>query len=140
MILRKSDGGKGGIITESKGLPVEVRAAAAMILIQLAHKLVAELPGAMAIAGTAAHPMVFAVLTFCAAYVLAFVVCLFRIRWGFIISIVLGIEIILQPIVFHVIMRIPKESSYYILFPILQGILVTYFCWLGYRAVRTSER
>jgi len=126
-------------MAKSKGLPIEVRAAAALILIQLAHKLVAELPGAMAIAGTAAHPMVFAVLTFCAAYVLAFVVCLFRIRWGFIIGIVLGIEIILQPIIFHVIMRIPKEPPYYILFPILQGVLVTYFCWLGYRAVKVSK-
>lgn len=121
---------------KSKGLPMEVQAAAGLILIQLAHKLVAELPGAMATAGTAAHPMVFAVVALSAAYVLAFVTCLFRIHWGFIIGIVLGIEIIFQPILFHVIMRIPKEPPYYILFPILQGILVTYFCWLGYRAVK----
>ena len=121
---------------KSKRLPMEVQAAAGLILIQLAHKLVAELPGAMAIAETAAHPMVFAVVTLSAAYVLAFVTCLFRIHWGFIIGIMLGIEIIFQPIIFHVIMRIPKEPPYYILFPILQGILVTYFCWLGYRAVR----
>ena len=119
-----------------KGLPMEVQAAAGLILIQLAHKLVAEFPCAMTIAGTAAHPMVFAVVTLSAAYVLAFVTCLFRIHWGFIIGIVLGIEIIFQPIIFHVIMRIPKEPPYYILFPILQGILVTYFCWLGYRAVK----
>ena len=121
---------------KSKGLPMEVQAAAGLILIQLAHKLVAELPGAMAIAGTAIHPMVFAVVALSAAYFLAFVTCLFRIHWGFIIGIVLGIEIIFQPIIFHVIMRIPKEPPYYILFPILQGILVTYFCWLGYRAVK----
>lgn len=119
-----------------KRLPMEVQAAAGLILIQLAHKLVAELPGAVAIAGTAVHPMVFAVVTLSAAYVLAFVTCLFRIHWGFIIGIVLGIEIIFQPIIFHVLMRIPKEPPYYILFPILQGILVTYFCWLGYRAVK----
>ncbi len=121
---------------KSKRLPMEVQAAAGLILIQLAHKLVAELPGAMTTAGTATHPMVFAVVTLSAAYVLAFVTCLFRIHWGFIIGIVLGIEIIFQPIIFHVIMRIPKEPPYYILFPILQGILVTYFCWLGYRAVK----
>jgi hypothetical protein len=121
---------------KSKRLPMEVQAAAGSILIQLAHKLVAELPGAMAIAETSAHPMVFAVVALSAAYVLAFVTCLFRIHWGFIIGIVLGIEIIFQPIIFHVIMRIPKEPPYYILFPILQGILVTYFCWLGYRAVK----
>lgn len=126
-------------MTKSKGLPIEVQAVAAMILIQLAHKLVAELPGAMAIAGTAAHPMVFAVVGFCVAYVIAFIACLMRARWGFIIGIVLGIEIILQPIIFHVIMGIPKDPPYYILFPILQGILVTYFCWLGYWAVKVSR-
>lgn len=124
---------------KSKRLPIEVQAAASMILIQLAHKLVAELPGAMALAGTAAHPVVFAVMTFSVAYVLAFVFCLFRIPWGFIVGIVLGIEIILQPIVFHVIMRIPKDPPYYIFFPILQGILLTYFCWLGYQAVKVSR-
>ena len=126
-------------MTKTKGLPIEVQAAAALMFIQLAHKLVAELPGAMAIAGTAVHPMVFAVVTLSAAYVLAFVTCLFRIHWGFIIGIFLGIEVILQPIIFHVIMGIPKDPPYYILFPILQGILVTYFCWLGYGAVKGSR-
>lgn len=116
-----------------KVLPIEIQAAAAFILIQLAHKLVAELPGAMNIAGTAASPMVYAVIALSAGYVVAFVTCLLRIHWGFIVGIVLGIEIILQPIIFHVIMGIPKDPPYYILFPILQGVLVTYFCWLGYR-------
>ena len=127
-------------MTKLKELPMEVQAAAALILIQLAHKLVAELPGAMALAGAFVHPMVFAVLALSAAYVLAFVVCLLRIRWGFLIGMLLGIEIILQPIVFHVILGNPKDPPYYILFPILQGILVTYFCWLGYRKHTTSKR
>ncbi|RKX70795.1 hypothetical protein DRP53_03790 [candidate division WOR-3 bacterium] len=93
-------------MTESKGLPIEVQAAAALILIQLAHKLVAELPGAMTLAGTTAHPMVFAVITLSVAYIIA---------------------------------GIPKDPPYYILFPILQGILLTYFCRLGYQAVKTSR-
>ena len=126
-------------MTESKGLPIEVQAAAALILIQLAHKLVAELPGAMTLAGTTAHPMVFAVITLSVAYIIAFIACLIRAKWGFIIGIVLGIEIILQPLVFHVIMGIPKDPPYYILFPILQGILLTYFCRLGYQSVKTSR-
>ncbi len=125
-------------IAESK-LSIEVQAAAALILIQLAHKLVAELPGAIVLAGTTAHPMVFAVIIFSAAYVLAFITCLFRISWGFIIGIVLGIEIILQPLIFHIIMGIPKDPPYYILFPILQGILLIYFCWLGYKVVKASK-
>ena len=118
---------------------MEVQAAAALILVQLAHKLVAELPGAKALSGTFVHPMVLAVLVLSVAYVLAFVICLLRIHWGFIIGIMLGIEIILQPIVFHVILGIPKDPPYYILFPILQGVLVTYFCWLGYRVTKTSK-
>ena len=126
-------------MTKSKGIPIEVQAAVGFILIQLAHKLVAELPGAMAIAGAAASPMVYAVIALSAVYVVAFVTCLFRIYWGFVIGIVLGVEIILQPIVFHVIMGIPKDPPYYILFPILQGVLVTYFCWLGYRTAKTSK-
>ncbi|MCK4417269.1 MAG: hypothetical protein KAV99_03810 [Candidatus Latescibacteria bacterium] len=126
-------------MTKLKRLPIEVQAAAALILIQLAHKLVAELSGAMALAGTFVHPMVFAVLVLSAAYVLAFVFCLLRIRWGFIIGIVLGVEIILQPIIFHIILGIPKDPPYYILFPILQGVLLTYFCWLGYRVTKVSK-
>jgi hypothetical protein len=126
-------------MTKPKSLPIEVQAATGFILIQLAHKLVAELPGAMALAGAFIHPMVFAILALSAAYVLVLIICLLRIRWGFIIGIVLGIEIILQPIIFHVIMGIPKDPPYYILFPILQGVLVTYFCWLGYRVTKSSK-
>ena len=122
-----------------KRLQIEVQAASALILIQLAHKLVAELPGAMNIAETAASPMVYAVIALSAGYVIAFVTCLFRIYWGFIIGIILGIEIILQPIIFHVIMGIPKDPPYYIFFPILQGFLLTYFCWLGYRVSKKSN-
>lgn len=121
-------------MTKSKRVPIETQAAAAMILVQLGHKLVAELPGARAMAGTTVHLMVFGVLVLSAGYVLALVTCLYRIRWGFIIGIVLGIEIILQPFIFHVIMGIPKAPPYYIFFPVLQGILLVYFCWLGYQA------
>jgi len=123
-------------LAKSKGLPIEAQAAAALILVQLGHKLVAELPGARAMAGTTVHLMVIAVLALSAAYVLALVTCLLRIRWGYIIGIGLGIEIILQPLVFHVIMGIPKDPPYYIFFPMLQGILLVYFCWLGYQAAR----
>ncbi len=125
---------------ESKRLPIEVQAAVAVILIQLVHKLVAELPSAVIIGGSFAHPTVFAVLALSAAYILAFATCLSRIRWGFIIGIVLGIEIVLQPIVMHVILGIPMtKPPYYMIFPILQGILVIYFCRLGYRVARTSR-
>jgi hypothetical protein len=126
-------------MTKSKGFPIEAQAAAALMLVQLGHKLVAELPGARAMAGTTVHPMIFGVIALSAAYLLALVTCLWRIRWGYIIGMVLGIEIILQPLVFHVIMGIPKVPPYYIFFPILQGILVTYFCWLGFRAVKLSR-
>lgn len=122
-------------MAKSKGLPIEVQAASALILIQIAHKFVAEIPGAIAMAGTASSFKVYALYILCAAYVLALVLGLFRIRWGFIIGIVLGAEIIIQPLVFHVIMGIPKDPPYYILFPILQGILVIYFCWQAYRAL-----
>jgi hypothetical protein len=123
-------------MTKPRRIPIEIQAACALILIQLAHKLVAELPGARSLAGTTVHPMVFTLLIFCVAYVVALVACFMRVHWGFIIGIVLGVEIILQPIIFHVILRIPKDPLYYIFFPILQGILIAYFCWLGYRAVK----
>lgn len=123
-------------MTGLKELPVEIQAAAALMLVQLAHKIVAELPGAIVLAGTTADPKVLAIWALSAAYILALALSLLRIRWGFIIGIILGIEIVLQPIIFHVIMGIPKNPPYYIFFPILQGILVIYFCWLGYTAIK----
>ncbi len=127
-------------MAKSKGLPIEVQAASALILIQIAHKFAAEIPGAIAMVGTASSFKVYALYVMAAAYVLALVLGLAHIRWGFIIGIVLGAEIIIQPLVFHVIMGIPKDPPYYILFPILQGILVIYFCILAYRALGHEKR
>ena len=121
-----------------KTLSIEVQAAVALMLIQLAQKFAAELPGAMAMTGTTADPKVFAIWALSAGYVAAIVLSSLRIRWGFIIGIILGIEIVLQPIIFHVISGIPKDPPYYIFFPILQGILVIYFCCLAYRVVKAD--
>ncbi|MEA3311733.1 MAG: hypothetical protein U9Q76_05900, partial [candidate division WOR-3 bacterium] len=124
-------------MVKSKGLPVEIQAASALILIQIAHKFVAEIQGAIKMEKTI---LVIGILVLAAAYVLALVLGIARVRWGFIIGIVLGAEIVLQPIIFHVIRPVPADPPYYILFPILQGILVIYFCWQAYRTLGREKR
>jgi len=119
-------------------MPIEIKAAVALILVQLVHKFVSEIPSAIAMAGSASDPKVYALYALAGLYVLAGVLGLLRIPCGFIIGIVLGAEIILQPIVFHVILGIPKDPPYYIIFPILQGLLVVYFCLLAYRHLKAN--
>jgi len=53
---------------KSRGLEIEVQAAAGMMLVQIGRKLVAELQGAVSIAGTLHDPMFFGVLTLSTAY------------------------------------------------------------------------
>ncbi len=102
-------------MAKSKGLPVEAQAVAALILGQLGHKLVAKLPGARAISGTTdglwcpgpLHRLCSGLGHLPLAHSLGLH---HRDR--------AGDRVVLQPLVFHVIM----------------GILLVYFCWLGYQA------
>ena len=119
-----------------KKLSIETQAAIALMLIQLAHKLVAEVQSTIEMVGIFNHWKVYAVLLLAGLYVVAIILCLWQKKPGFIIGMVLGIEIVLQPLIFHVLAGIPKDPQYYILFPILQGILVFYFCRLGYKKVK----
>ena len=119
-----------------KNLSIETQAAIALMLIQLAHKLVAEIQSTITMVGVFNHWKVYAVLLLAGLYVVAIILCLWQKKPGFIIGMVLGIEIVLQPLIFHVLAGIPKDPQYYILFPILQGILVFYFCRLGYKKVK----
>ena len=120
----------------NKQLSIETQAAIALMLIQLAHKLVAEVQSTITMVGVFNHWKVYAVLLLAGLYVVAIILCLCKKKPGFIIGMVLGIEIVLQPLIFHVLAGIPKDPQYYILFPILQGILVFYFCRLGYKKVK----
>lgn len=119
-----------------KKLSIENQAAIALMLIQLVHKLVAEIQSTITMVGVFNHWKVYGVLLLAGLYVVAIILCLWQKKSGLIIGMILGIEIVLQPIIFHVLAGIPKDPKYYILFPMIQGILVFYFCRLGYKKVK----
>ncbi len=116
-----------------KNLSIETQAAVALMLIQLAHKLVAEIQSTITMVGVFNHWKVYGVLLLAGLYITAIILCLYKKKSGFMIGMILGVEIVLQPLIFHVFAGVPKDPQYYILFPILQGILVFYFCRLGYK-------
>ena len=122
-----------------KKISIETQAAIALMLIQLMHKLVAEVQSTIEMVGVFNHWKVYAVLLLAGLYIVAIILCIGQKKSGFIIGMILGIEIVFQPLIFHVLAGIPKDPQYYILFPVLQGILVFYFCRLAYKKVKENN-
>jgi hypothetical protein len=114
-----------------KSINVYNQAAIALLLIQLVHKIVREIPGALKMggAGQIMVPIFAGIIT------IGIVLIFFRIKWGLILGFLDGIFMIFQPILVHVILAHPDQNGiwWYPIFPWTQAILIIYFCRLAWK-------
>ncbi|MCD4780644.1 MAG: hypothetical protein K8S27_08885 [Candidatus Omnitrophica bacterium] len=118
--------------TEKKALPsIHVQAAMALMLIQLVHKIVREIPGAFHMGG----PGVVGVPVFAALLAVGILLLVLRIKWGLILGMIDGAFMIFQPILVHIILAHPDQNGiwWYPVFPWTQAILIIYFCCMAWK-------
>jgi hypothetical protein len=117
---------------ERKTLPsIYIQAAIALMLIQLVHKIVREIPGAFNMGG---HGAV-AVPVFACLLAIGIILLFLKTKWGLILGIIDGAWMIFQPILVHIIMARPDINGiwWYPIFPWIQGVLIIYFCRVAWK-------
>jgi hypothetical protein len=116
--------------TTSKMPSIHIQAVIAVMLIQLVHKIVREIPGVLKIGGVGT----IAVPIFATLLALGIVLLLLKSKWGLILGIVDGAFMIFQPILVHIIQGHPDQNGiwWYPMFPWTQAILIIYFCILAW--------
>ncbi len=112
-------------------LPIELQVVIAMLLIQLIHKIVREIPGSLKLGG----PGWIITSMFSVLLVTGIVLTLFRKKAGLILGIICGAWMTFQPIYVHIIMALPDQNGiwWYPIFPWIQAILIIYFCVISWR-------
>jgi hypothetical protein len=117
---------------EGETLPsIHVQAAIALMLIQLVHKIVREIPGAFNMGG----PGAVAVPVFACLLAIGIILLFLKIKWGLILGTIDGVWMIFQPILVHIIMARPDINGiwWYPIFPWTQAILIIYFCRIAWK-------
>ena len=117
---------------EVKLLPtIQVQAVIALMLIQLVHKIVCKIPGAIKMGG----PGAVGVPIFAGLLVIGILVLVLRNKWGVILGMIDGAFMIFQPILVHIILAHPDQNGiwWYPIFPWTQAILIIYFCRLAWK-------
>ena len=111
-------------------LSIYIQAVIAIMLIQLVHKIVREIPHVLDMGGIGA----IAVPMFAGLLVLGIVLLFFNVKLGLILGLVDGVFMIFQPILVHVIIAKPDINGvwWYPIFPWIQAILIIYFCVLAW--------
>jgi hypothetical protein len=103
----------------------------AMMVIQLVHKIVREIPGALKSGGggTVIVP------AFSALLAIGIVLLLLKNRWGLILGIIDAAWMIFQPVLYHIIQGHPDQNGiwWYPLFPWTQAALIIYFCIVAWK-------
>lgn len=114
-----------------KSSSIYIQAFIAMLIIQLVHKIVREIPGSFEMGG----PGVFITIAFTGVLILGIILTLSRHKSGLILGMICGIWMILQPIIVHIIMRNPDINGiwWYPVFPWVQAILIIYFSFLIFK-------
>jgi hypothetical protein len=118
--------------TEVKLLPtIQVQAVIALMLIQLVHKIVREIPGAIKMGG----PGAVGVPIFAGLLVIGILLLVFRNKWGLILGVIDGAFMIFQPILVHIILAHPDQNGiwWYPVFPWTQALLIIYFCRIAWK-------
>ena len=118
--------------TEVKLLPtIQVQAVIALMLIQLVHKIVREIPGAIKMGG----PGAVGVPIFAGLLVIGILLLVLRNKWGLISGMIDGAFMIFQPILVHIILAHPDQNGiwWYPIFPWTQAILIIYFCRIAWK-------
>jgi hypothetical protein len=118
--------------TENKTIvTIDVQATIALMLIQLVHKIVREIPHSLDMGGAGA------IVTPVMAIMLAVGIgsLLLKAKWGLVLGVVDGIWMIFQPILVHIILAQPDINGiwWYPIFPWTQAILMIYFCRLAWK-------
>ena len=114
-----------------KSPSIYIHAVVAMLIIQLIHKIVREIPGSFDLGGAGA------IITpvFACMLVLGILLTLSRFQLGLIMGIICGVWMIFQPVIVHIIMGKPDMNGiwWYPIFPWVQAILIIYFSILVLR-------
>jgi len=110
---------------------IQVQAVIALMLIQLVHKIVREIPGAIKMGG----PGAVGVPIFAGLLVIGILLLIFRNKWGLILGMIDGAFMIFQPILVHIILAHPDQNGiwWYPIFPWTQAILIIYFCRIAWK-------
>ena len=114
-----------------KSPTIYIQATIALLLIQLVHKIVREIPGAINMGG----PGTIAVPIFAGLLVISIILIALRNKWGLILGIIDGVFMLFQPIFVHIILAHPDQNGvwWYPIFPWIQAILIIYFSFLVLR-------
>jgi len=114
-----------------KSPSIYIQVVIAMLLIQLVHKIVREIPGAIQMGG----PGAVGVPIFAGLLVIGILLLVFKNKWGLILGMIDGAFMIFQPILVHIILAHPDQNGiwWYPIFPWTQAILVIYFCRLAWK-------
>jgi len=118
--------------TERKTLPsIYIQAAIALMLIQLVHKIVREIPGSFNMGG----PGAVAVPVFACLLAIGIILLFLKTKWGLILGLIDGAWMIFQPILVHIIMARPDINDiwWYPIFPWTQAVLIIYFCRVAWK-------
>jgi len=118
--------------TEVKLLPaIQVQAVIALMLIQLVHKIVREIPGAIKMGG----PGAVGVPIFAGLLVIGILLLALRNKLGLILGMIDGVFMIFQPVLVHIILAHPDQNGiwWYPIFPWTQAILIIYFCRIAWK-------
>jgi hypothetical protein len=110
---------------------IHIQAAMALMLIQLVHKIVREIPGAIKMEG----PGAIGVPIFAGLLIIGILLLVLRNKWGLILGIIDGVFMIFQPILVHIILSHPDQNGiwWYPIFPWTQAILLIYFCRIAWK-------
>ena len=118
--------------SQSESLSIYIQAVIGMLLINLVHKLVREIPGSIIQTGSF---MVFVPIIAAIIIVISIVLLSLKRKEGLILGIIPAILAMVQWIIYHVIMGNPDINGiwWYPIFPIVQGALIIYFSILAWR-------
>ena len=108
-----------------KSPAIYIQAVIAMLIIQLVHKIVREIPGSFELGGIGAYANpAFAVLL-----IAAIILILFRNKLGIYLGMFDAAFMLFQPVLIHIIIGHPDQNGiwWYPMFPWIQAILIIYF-------------
>ena len=114
-----------------KSPSIYIQATIALLFIQLVHKIVREIPGAINMGGFGA----IVVPIFAGLLVISILLLILRNKWGLVLGMIDGIFMIFQPILVHIILAKPDINGiwWYPIFPWTQAFLIIYFCVLAWK-------
>jgi len=116
---------------KNENVNIHIKAVIALMLIQLIHKIVREIPGSMEMEG----PGSIFVILFSIILFVGIILLIFKIKWGLLLGIIDAVWMIFQPILVHIILSKPDINNiwWYPVFPWIQSLLLLYFCILTWK-------